>query len=587
MAAAIAERGLCRACVARGDLAGVAKAFSSICCKRGDFASAEAFLERLVAETERLLGAEHRRLGSALVLLARCKLDAGEPPETIYPLARRGWGVLRATLGATSPSPEVEGAIILLGELLSRAPHLDADKSVDIVQRVLDWASANDRMPAVNIVLRIPRHIAERALPKETLRARMDSRLETRRREKEERQRAEEERERARREAERAERAARDAADREAAKRRMGGSQWAPAKKLLTRLDALLKPSTPPPPLSPLPPRVLPPPPSSPPLPPNASKRGAQRSPGDFEGRLLRIQCMAGAGQLEEAGREAERAERALAGAGASADALQRVQDQRRVIAGELLQREEAKKREEAQRREEMAAKRKEEEEEALRAKEQRRAQERRQLQRKEQKREEARPQAEGAERQRAAEQLQQRRREEERRAAQAAAAAAAPAETSSPPPSEAGPSSGRWSEAAAAAAACRFFARGLCRNGDRCRYRHEARADAGAGAGDLEPGPAPAPFAAPEGADPGPAGEPGPECAICLGPLSAGPPAAALPCRHRFHGPCIEAWRRAIASSGGAAAGRRPCPFRCPLPARPTRPYLPPGLFSTRASSQ
>eukprot|EP00741_Cyanophora_paradoxa_P007955 tig00000133_g7695.t1 len=539
MAAAIAERGLCRACVARGDLAGVAKAFSSICCKRGDFASAEAFLERLVAETERLLGAEHRRLGSALVLLARCKLDAGEPPETIY------------------PSPAAGG-----GELLSRAPHLDADKSVDIVQRVLDWASANDRMPAVNIVLRIPRHIAERALPKETLRARMDSRLETRRREKEERQRAEEERERARREAERAERAARDAADREAAKRRMGGSQWAPAKKLLTRLDALLKKAHPSPALTPA------------------------RSPGDFEGRLLRIQCMAGAGQLEEAGREAERAERALAGAGASADALQRVQDQRRVIAGELLQREEAKKREEAQRREEMAAKRKEEEEEALRAKEQRRAQERRQLQRKEQKREEARPQAEGAERQRAAEQLQQRRREEERRAAQAAAAAAAPAETSSPPPSEAGPSSGRWSEAAAAAAACRFFARGLCRNGDRCRYRHEARADAGAGAGDLEPGPAPAPFAAPRGQIQGPRASPGPSAPSASGPcLPARPPppspaatASTAPASRRGEG-------RSRARAGPPPAAALPLPL--PPPGAPHSALPAPGLFSTRASSQ
>eukprot|EP00741_Cyanophora_paradoxa_P019527 tig00021127_g18849.t1 len=382
-------------------------------------------------------GPAHWRVGYALMHLTRFQLAANKPPELMDAGARRGWRILEATMGRTHPG--VGEALHTLWLLYERAPHLDPSKAFRKI--VYDWSQAHKRPPhtippgVMECIAHEQECIAREQEREEGPKTRLAGKLEQRRREREERQRAEEERERARQEAERAERAARHAADRVRAPARptrprppasgaagggaghVEGARWAPARKLL---DALLK-----------------------------------RSPGDFEARLLRIRCMAGAGQLEAAGREAEKAERELAGSGAGADALRRVQELRRHMAAELQRREEAK--------------RSEEEEARRRAEEQQRERER---------------QAEEAGQQR------ERERQHQQEARQAAEAAAAPEEA-------------------------------------------------------------------------------GLDCSICLGPLSAGPPPPP-PCRHRFHGRCIEMWRASPLADGcpSAAALRRPA-------GRSRRPFL------------
>eukprot|EP00741_Cyanophora_paradoxa_P023303 tig00000254_g22510.t1 len=127
---------------------------------------------------------------------------------------------------------------------------------------------------------------------------RLLSKLEERQRALEDRKREGAERERLRQEAERAERAARNFEDKEKARELLQQSNWAGARKLL---NGLLK-----------------------------------RSPEDAEARLLRIQCVAGAGQLEAAAREAEAWERELAASeessSATADLLVRVQQERQNV---------------------------------------------------------------------------------------------------------------------------------------------------------------------------------------------------------------------------------------------------------------
>eukprot|EP00741_Cyanophora_paradoxa_P019529 tig00021127_g18851.t1 len=412
MAVAIAER-VCNRCVGIGDFEKASERLTDIWFGLDNPSAAEAVAMRLVSETERRMGPAHWRVGYALMHLTRFQLAANKPPELMDAGARRGWRILEATMGRTHPG--VGEALHTLWLLYERAPHLDPSKAFRKI--VYDWSQAHKRPPhtippgVMECIAHEQECIAREQEREEGPKTRLAGKLEQRRREREERQRAEEERERARQEAERAERAARHAADREAARGHVEGARWAPARKLL---DALLK-----------------------------------RSPGDFEARLLRIRCMAGAGQLEAAGREAEKAERELAGSGAGADALRRVQELRRHMAAELQRREEAK--------------RSEEEEARRRAEEQQRERER---------------QAEEAGQQR------ERERQHQQEARQAAEAAAAPEEA-------------------------------------------------------------------------------GLDCSICLGPLSAGPPPAALPCRHRFHGRCIEMWRASPLADG--------CPeCRCPFDGPP-----------------
>eukprot|EP00741_Cyanophora_paradoxa_P013984 tig00020723_g13500.t1 len=615
MASAIAER-VCDGCAERCALEGPAMALVALWSLLHDFDAAEEVLQRLIAETERRLGAGHCRVGFALVSLARCQLAAGRDPVLIAPSARRGWSVLVAALGPTSP--EVGEELVTMWALYEQAPSLDPGRAVH--RLIVEWTRANGQAPPglpAQAMLRIMRGEDRAESEGGAVDALLAGKLEQRKREREERKRAEEERERAQREAERAERVKRDASEREAAQKHMKGSQWAPARKLL---DALLK-----------------------------------RSPDDFEARLLRIQCTVGAGQLEAAGKEAEKAERELAGSGASADVLRRVQEQRRNIAAELLMREEAKEREVAKRREEAAARRREEAKEAKRREEARRReeeearrraqeeqrererqaelqrqqqlwreeQERREARRREQEQrqeerrreEEARRQAAEAERRREEEEEerrreeQQRRREEERRAAPAARKGAAPCRffaagfcrdgarcrfqhgaPAPAAPAEAGPSSGQPAQVAA----CRFFARGSCRDGARCRYRHEAAGPSS--------GPAAAPrrpsSSAPSASRPWPPARPPPPSPAAVRPAAPLPPAGHFSAgltdpADRFHGPCIDQWRTRPLADGcppaspatsdeglGAGAPASPLGLSAP-PARPTRPYRPPGLFA------
>eukprot|EP00741_Cyanophora_paradoxa_P013053 tig00020675_g12606.t1 len=318
--------------------------------------------------------------------------------------------------------------------------------------------------------------------------------LEKRRQEREEQKRAQAELARAREEAERVERAQRDVADRESAEKLMQDSNWARARSLL---NALLK----------------------------LMAIFVQRSPQDAEARLLRIQCMVGAGQLDEATREVAKWESRISAAIAedSTELLAKVRRQRELVESELEAR-----RTEQQRRAER------EREEA----------ERRRVELEEQRclEEAARCAAQEAERQRLEE---EQRWEEERRREEARRAAAA--EEQRRLVIEEATSLRRRTEREARdrpPPPCRFFPSGACRNGTRCRFAHVSAANA-------RP---PAPETT----------EPEPECAICLDtappPRAAGRPAArvALRCGHRFHRGCMETWR------GG-------CPFRCgesPAPA-------------------
>eukprot|EP00741_Cyanophora_paradoxa_P003122 tig00000670_g3031.t1 len=613
MAAAIVEH-VCKECLELGDLERVMTGITFRLAVMGDLPAAEDAAKRLVSETERSLGPTHLRMISALAFLAHFYLDAGQL-EKAKPYLRRAWDILETALQSGPPIPDPELGDFFLPILWtvfgkSEAVHVDRAAAKSFFKAVLEWTRVNRQPPQgvpIAAVIRALRELEsrpssgaedpgrkeeleptradlnskraetaaadsaaaptpsgpppppatpptapssrpppprsprvldeaaerrrlaeeqkaelaeERKRAREAARRARCSKLEERKREREEQRRAEEERERARREAERAERAARDAADREAARKHVEGSQWALARPLL---DALLK-----------------------------------RSPDDFGARLLRIQCMAGAGQLEAAFQEAEAAERELAdtaaGSGGEPDypgRLARVEELRRYVAAEQRRREEAKRRAEEEARRRAQEERRERERQAE-------LQRRQQLWREEQARKEAR-------RREQAQRLEQRRREEQlRQAAQAEAAEAAAAAAGS----------GRHLRQAAP---CRLFAKGACRAGARCRYRHEA-------------------------AD-GPEASPAAECAICLEPLAAGPPPAALACRHRgeFHGACIEAWRAGPLADGcplcgapfagpsspaaGAAAGAAPS---TPAPARAERAVGPasPAEGSSGASS-
>eukprot|EP00741_Cyanophora_paradoxa_P018830 tig00021098_g18178.t1 len=300
------------------------------------------------------------------------------------------------------------------------------------------------------------------ALPRERKQGRLATKLEERRRKLEEERRAEAERQRARREAESAERAERDAADRKAAVQHMRESNWARARQLL---NALLK-----------------------------------RSPGDVDARLLRIQCMAGAGQLEAAAREAGAWERELAAAASSSDANI---DLRAKLREERLKARAALEQQQREAEAEAQAALAEEEARRLAAAEEQRLEER--------PREEARRRELEEAARRAAED-DRRRAEEERRASASSQVLQRREEQQ-----------GRRKIGAAAAAA-----------GDR-----QTRASGSA---------APSPG--------GPTQEEG-ECAICLAPMRSA--TASLPCGHRFHGRCIATWR---ASPLGTSCPQCRAPF-------------------------
>eukprot|EP00741_Cyanophora_paradoxa_P003117 tig00000670_g3026.t1 len=406
---------------------------------------------------------------------------------------------------------------------------------------------------------------------------------------------------------------------------------------------------------------------------------------------MLRIYCIAGVGELEEAALEAERMEReftALLPADARARALRsrcipkteyddyrrleetlcslaeslgetakafrmrarRAVETRQQVEQLQLQQKEARRRkqeEDQQRREE--AKRRAEEEARPREEERRREQERRaELQRDKDRRREERRQAVEAERQskaargreeaRRREQEEEQRREEERREEERLQAAEVERQREEARRREEAVRTKeqrrleqlqqqqerrreqerrlaadqeqrrreelRQRKHGAHAVPCRFFAKGACREGAQCRYRHEAaaagrgsfaaaptdaHADPAAGSGRRRRQPAPCRLfakgacrvgarcryrheaadgfeAAPAAAQQAPA-----ECVICLEPLAAGPPAAsALACRHRseFHGACIEAWRAGPLADGCPLCG---APFAGPSRSSPT----------------
>eukprot|EP00741_Cyanophora_paradoxa_P018364 tig00000204_g17731.t1 len=317
--------------------------------------------------------------------------------------------------------------------------------------------------------------------------SRLSSKLEERRRALEGRKKAEAEREaereRARREAERAERAERDAADREAALEQMRRSKWAGARRLL---NALLK-----------------------------------RSPGDAEARLLRIQCTAGAGDLEAAAREAEAWERELAASDAAADLLARVRQERQGAETAIRERREAEARaaEEARRRAE----------EERRELEQRRLQELEERQQQEERRrlEEAR-----------------RRQEQERQRQQQAQAHATAATRSTE------------------------------RSGELQVAPH--RPSSGPSECAVARGPS-APLAMAPAVPARALEEEDFSCAVCLDSEPRAGPTVALPCGHRFHSLCIATWGATALAAGTG------CPHcRAPLPASSSpsnsAPNAPPG---------
>eukprot|EP00741_Cyanophora_paradoxa_P024829 tig00000310_g23971.t1 len=583
MALLIAER-VCDNCFERGDLEDAVDAIVKLKAIAGDRLGAEAAAKRLLSETERRLGPPHRRVGNALRLLVRFYINSDQP-EIAEPYERRAWENYEATLQSADgrqirdlfqealrsgfADPRVAGFNPLLGEHLAtlwtvykKAPHYRKLPKT-FFKAILDWTRANKNPPPGVLIADVIRALRtrereeleeqkltqereEREREEERKRAEEEARqrteaerkrveeeqkiekleeqkrereaakrarcrkLEERKREREERRRAEEERERAREEAERAERAARDAADREAVRTHVEASQWARACKLV---DALLK-----------------------------------RSPDDFEARLLRIQCMAGAGQLEAAAQEAEAAERGLAATEPAAssseiaDALRRLEELRRHVAAERRRREEATRRakEEAGRRAQEERRERErqlrEEQErtgARRREEARRREQEEEQRREEQRREEERLQAAEAERQREEarrceeERLQAERRERERRLKEQREARRRQ----------------RGEERRLASEQQRREEAELQRNQLQAKQKQN-----GKGVCRYQPA------AAPEDA----------ECAICFEPLCAGPPTAALSCRHRFefHGRCIKTWRAEKHAAGCPLCG---APFAGP----------------------
>eukprot|EP00741_Cyanophora_paradoxa_P018352 tig00000204_g17720.t1 len=302
----------------------------------------------------------------------------------------------------------------------------------------------------------------------------ISAKVEERRRAREEAKRVETEREQARQEAERAERAERDATDREAAHRHMQRLKWSRARQLL---NAVLK-----------------------------------RSPGDAEARLLRIQCTAGAGDLEGAAREAEAWERELAASDAGTDSnlLARVQQERQKAEASMRSRrgaggsgtEDEHEEHEGSDREEQASGASDEAER----------------------------------RQRAAEPQQPKHSQSEGTHVPRPTTSASAAPMVGPAvaaDADAGPSR---------QPPCKLFARGSCTFGARCRFAHVASAD--------EPVAPVDDFDTKEG-----------ECGICQEPLSArgGPATILSSCGHQesFCALCIGIWR--------AKRGAMPtCPMRC-----------------------
>eukprot|EP00741_Cyanophora_paradoxa_P003118 tig00000670_g3027.t1 len=289
MAVPIAER-VCDKCLERGDLEHVMTRMSFCLAVLGDLPAAEDAAKRLMSETERRLGPTHLRVSSALAFLAHFYLEADQP-EKAKPYARRAWDILETALQSGPPSPELADFFPALWNVFanSKAPHLDRAASKAFFKAALNWTRVNRQPPQgvpIAAVIRALRGLescscasneaedperkptelakeeqtraeltskraeSEQPLggPEEHKRAQESPSVEERKREREERRRAdpEEERERVRREAERAdhERAACDAADLEAARKHVEGSQWARARPLLEALLEVLNSAT-------------------------------------------------------------------------------------------------------------------------------------------------------------------------------------------------------------------------------------------------------------------------------------------------------------------------------------------------------
>eukprot|EP00741_Cyanophora_paradoxa_P010688 tig00020538_g10330.t1 len=347
----------CEKCIGESVVEATALALAYTLDALDDRPGAEEAWKRLISVTT-----SKRRLAAAHGSLARLYLRAGRPAEAAAQ-ARRAWAAAVAGAGPTSHKVEEEAAFLQLivkewVRVNKKAPEMTGDKPPSMRELKKEIHELKEAIPFMRLRWQPPAP-AQLQRPVDVGQAPAGSGKEG------EKTSAPPDP---------------DAADREAAKKLMKKSQWGRARALL---DALL-----------------------------------ERSPLDFLARLQRIQCMIGAGQLEMADKEAEAAERDLAGvsASSSSDLANRVRELRGKVTGELRRREES-----ARRREEEEQQRREQQGRLQQSEEGRRQQEaeaRREREREEE--EERRRQAELArwqeeeERRRAAE---RRRKEEERRA--------------------------------------------------------------------------------------------------------------------------------------------------------------------------
>eukprot|EP00741_Cyanophora_paradoxa_P018354 tig00000204_g17722.t1 len=412
-------------------------------------------------------------------------------------------------------------SIVALAECISavtaRVPELPAAKGLRNAAQAAERLLASAYPPATqafkpSFVEPISGDPLEVRTTLNNINCKISAKVEERKRVREEAKRAEAERERARREAECAERAhaestERDATDREAAGRHMQRLKWSRARQLL---NAVLK-----------------------------------RSPGDAEARLLRIQCVAGAGDLEGAAREAEAWECELAAsssdAGTDRDLLARVQRERQKVEASMRLRRGAGGSATEDVREEHEGG--EQEKQAGGA-----------------------PEA-AERRQRAAGPQQPEHSQRE--------GAHVPGPTTS---ASAAPGPAVAADAAAGPSRqppCRHFARGSCAFGARCRFSHAGEAKTAAidiGSSGRAAPPAPAP-----GVGVGSAWEEG-ECAICYESLGAAAAAGAssstvlFSCGHQdcFCALCIDTWRAKAGASATCPTCRDPIAAAGPAGALP-----------------
>eukprot|EP00741_Cyanophora_paradoxa_P018316 tig00000204_g17685.t1 len=478
----------CEACRKSGFLADALCVLGELLVKRRlDLARGESCLKRVVLETEQWRCENRSRdLPRILHWLGNLSLESDHFVEAAAFL-RRGFVLLEAMRGLVNE--ESDRFFESIFALLSRKH--DAALASFCSQKLRAFVRETRKMPAcINLKAGTP-GISLQLTP-ESLESlfemmKISAKVEERKRAAEEAKRAEALREQARREAERAEHADRDAADREAALRHMQRLKWPRARQLL---NAVLK-----------------------------------RSPEDTVARLLRIQCVAGAGDLEAAVREAEAWERELAASdgGTDRELLAKVQQERQKAESSMRSRRGAG----------MDAAEDDQLQGRVDQEEQGHAQ-----------------REEGAE-------VEHSRREgaHDPRPTTSASAAPDPAVAAD---AAAGPSR---------QPPCRHYARGSCAFGARCRFAHTGAAPTGGGdvgsSGRTAP-PAPAPGVGVGVDAAGPAGEEG-ECAICYEPLGAAAGASSstvlFSCGHQdcFCALCIDTWRAKAGASATCPTCRDP----------------------------